>query len=339
MQFPSYLPVYSYYPDRINEGYFKAMERADSNRPAECLETVSVYGYGWDYTIKTKYGGGTVLKPHKDPLFPNAPERSKRVFPTYNCTYCEREVSIETTVYEEDGNYYAYDESLGYVTSSTYPTYHWLTEKEANDGIVKNCTKYCFAACFNSFVGWGLCSNNCNNSCTGSTSTPSCDYWTAYNNTSSTGYSVYNCGDVVNCLQQCVGDVGTPCYWCVNDTSCNGCVYNCTTSCANATDNFPENCHHQATKGLPNIFYSYCRTCNGMTGNCNHVCNNTTACTACTAGCTTECTVGCYSSVVKDTCYKSCNTNCFGLCTESCTCGCTVQYYSGCGNSSYSFRP
>lgn len=314
--------------------FFASMVDMDAQMTPECPNTFS-QGSGF----KATEGFGSHIKNYSDPLFPEAGVKSKRVYRTYNCKYCQGEVSIERSLYEDNGDLLPYSEDLGYITTNTYPLHHWITRKEANEGITQNCSKYCFAACFNSFVGNGLCSNNCNSSCTGSTTTPTCSVFTDYMDTNPSTYYPechFSCTGVVGCLQQCVGDVGVPCYWCFNDTTCNGCVYNCTAGCANATDNYEENCRKMSTKGHFSTNVTYCYTCNGMTGNCNNVCNNTTACNTCTTGCTTACTVGCYTATVSGACFKNCNTNCYGTCTESCTCGCTTFYYSGCAVDAYS---
>lgn len=293
-----------------------------------------------DSVFKASKGGGSSIGPHyykqKNLSEYFMATGQKRVYETYNCQYCEREVSIERThhyicIFSVFNSIIDPDES--HITTNAYPNYHWLYTSDANKALIEGCAKFCFGGCFNSFVGNGTCSNNCNNSCTGATSTPTCNMYTGYKKTS---YSscLNSCHNQVDCLQQCVDAVGTPCYWCFNDTTCNGCVFACTGNCANATDNLPANCHAQWTKGSSND-YSYCRTCDGMTGHCNTVCNNTTSCESCTTGCTTECTTGCYTATVSGTCFKNCNTNCYGTCTESCTCECTGNMYSGCGSSSY----
>lgn len=292
-----------------------------------------------DSVFKASKGGGSSIGPHyyqkPDSNMYFTAEGQKRVYETYNCQYCERAVSIERTVVDICIFTLTVwpDTDENHITTNAYPYHHWLYNADANKALTEGCAKFCFGGCFNSFVGKGTCSNNCNNSCTGATSTPTCNMYTAFRKTSYTSCSG-GCNAQVNCLQQCVDVVGTPCYWCFNDTTCNGCVFACTTSCANATDNLPANCHNQWTKGSSND-YTYCRTCDGMTGHCNTVCNNTTSCASCTAGCTTECTTGCYTATVSGTCLKNCNTNCYGMCTESCTCECTGQVYAGCGNSSY----
>lgn len=326
-----------YFPVTIKKDYYRpffaSMPDMDGSRLDDCPEN-HAQGRGFRATARF----GSEIKNHVNPLYPQEEPRATRVWKTYNCKYCQNEVSIERSLYEDNGDLVPYDEDLGYITSSSYPLHHWITRREANQALIQNCSKYCFAACFNSFVGRGLCSNNCNNSCTGSTTTPTCSIYTDYMVTDTFFYydCRASCAGRVDCLQQCVGDVGVPCYWCFNDTTCNGCVYNCTSGCANATDNYPENCNKMQTKGHYSTDQRYCMNCNGMTGNCNNVCNNTTACTACTAGCTTDCTVGCYTSTVSGACFKNCNTNCYGTCTESCTCGCTTFYYSGCADSAYS---
>ena len=292
-----------------------------------------------DSIFKATKGGGSSIGPHYYQR-PNSSEYykatgQKRVYETYNCQYCERAVSIERT--KADFCIWTLivfpDPDETHITTNAYPYHHWIYESDANKALIDGCTKFCFGGCFNSFVGKGLCTNNCNNSCTGATSTPTCNIYTGYKKISYT-FCTAGCHGQVDCLQQCVDVVGTPCYWCFNDTTCNGCVFACTSNCANATDNLPENCYHQWTKGSSSR-YTYCRTCDGMTGHCNTVCNNTTSCASCTTGCTAECTTGCYTSTVSGTCLKNCNTNCYGMCTESCTCDCTAHMYSGCGNSTY----
>ena len=293
--------------------------------------------------FKATYGGGSDIGAHYNENGVSSTGH-KRVYPTYNCVYCQNAVSIERTYIDSCSIFTTHcrvettrvDPDTSHVTTNAYPQHHWVSVTEANEAVINNCAKFCFAACFNSFVGKGTCKNNCNNSCTGSTTTPTCNMYTGFSNTSSTPQAcLNNCLDEVNCLQQCVRIVGAPCLWCVNDTTCNGCVFGCTTGCAELTGNFSDNCVRQSTKGHI-VFTDYCKTCNGMTGHCNSVCNNDTTCASCTAGCTTECTGGCYTATVSGTCKKNCNTNCYGTCTESCTCGCTQNWYSGCANSNYS---
>lgn len=292
--------------------------------------------------LRAAKGGGSTIGTHFNGNG-DVQYGSKRVYPTYNCQYCQNAVSIERTIIPACGHggySLVPDPNESHITTNAYMQWHWVSESEANLSLINGCAKFCFAACFNSFVGKNACANNCNNSCTGSTTTPTCDMYTGWMNTSTTKYyadCLNACFSEVGCLQQCVRVVGVPCYWCFNDTSCNGCVYNCTSGCANATDNFSENCHKMSTKGHSIVATRTCSVCNGMTGNCNTVCNSDTTCASCTAGCTTDCTGGCFTATVSGECAKSCASNCFGLCTESCTCDCTASYYSGCARNNYTW--
>lgn len=272
------------------------------------------------YGIRGRSVGGSEI-------LPNANGVSRR---TYRAdTYCTQHVTIDkadnTTSWELRTSYAKNDVPFNMMSS-------WFTEGVMGAiGGCEDCYSNCFGGCFDAFVGRNTCSNNCNSSCTGSTTTPSCNSITKKTN---------ECAlECVSCDSSCTGNRGClmscnsvqckPCFYCVTDTTCNGCVGGCTNSCALSTANYTSRCEKSITAG---DYTLQCNSCDGLTGSCNYFCNGTTGPRpSCVNACTTDCTTGCYSGA-RGECYKSCNTSCYGTCTTSCTAG-FYDMNGGCWNT------